>query len=146
MKNLVAFLTQDGTDSRGRGFGDVIALDDTALERFHDFIQWLFPLTEPSRAVPDAPVLDNASLALLRGSATARDRQRHAADRMLTFYARTGHWRAPFDHNHLRITRIIRSLRLIAGDDAANDFKAKILELASDAPVNPDTRRFWDAA
>ena len=40
---------------------------------------------------------------------------------MLVFYRDTRHWRAPVDHNHLRITRIIRSLRLLVSDAAAGD-------------------------
>ena len=54
---IVTFLEGEGPDDRGRSLFDVLAFDDAALERNHDFIQWLFPLPEPSSAVPDAPVL-----------------------------------------------------------------------------------------
>jgi hypothetical protein len=144
--DIVGFLAKDGADSAGRRFGQVIAFSNAALEAHHDFIQWLFPLDEPSRAVPGSPVLDQASLAALRGSAAARRRQHEAAERMLKFYGETVHWKRAFDHNHLRITRIIKSLRLISGDAEADAFKRRIIELAGEAPVDPTARRFWNAA
>ncbi len=143
---IVAFLAKDGADKAGRRFEQVLAFDDRALEAHHDYIQWLFPLDEPSRAVPGSPVLDQAGLAALRVSEEAKRRQREAAARMLEFYADTAHWRRSFDHNHLRITRIIKSLRLLCGDVEADAFKARIIGLAGDAPIDPAARRFWNAA
>ena len=113
---LFDFLTGNGVDAAGRTYADVLAFDEDSLERHHDFIQWLFPLDEPSRAVPGSPVLDAQTIAALRGSGVARERQEKAAARMLQFYRDTEAWRRPFDHNHLRITRIIKSLRLTNGD------------------------------
>ena len=37
-----------------------------------------------------------------------------------------------YDHNHLRITRVIRSLRLLANDQVADGFKDKMLSLVGD--------------
>ena len=143
---IVEFLAKDGADNAGRRFGQVLAFDDRALEAHHDYIQWLFPLDEPSRAVPGSPVLDQASLVALRASDMAKQRQREAAARMLRFYAGNIHWKRGFDHNHLRITRIIKSLRLISGDAEADAFKTRIIELAGGAPIDPAARRFWNAA
>ena len=53
---VVRFLEGEGTDARGRTVFDVISMNDVAIERTHDFIQWLFPLPEPSAAIPDSPV------------------------------------------------------------------------------------------
>ena len=49
---VTAFLEGEGVDARGRSIFDVLGMDNVALERTHDFIQWLFPLPEPSAAVP----------------------------------------------------------------------------------------------
>ena len=143
---LFAFLASDGVDARGRTFEDVVAFDDTRLERHHDFIQWLFPLDEASRAVPGSPVLDEPTIAALRASPVAQHRLAQASARMQAFYRSTVAWRQPFDHNHLRITRIIKSLRLLAGDTAADAFRRAIVERAGDAPIDPTARRFWDSA
>ena len=143
---LTAFLTGEGRDHAGRTFEDVIAFDDGVLERKHDFIQWLFPLPEPSLAVPGAPVLTPDDLAALKASPLAQARMRQAAERMAALYAQGLHWRTRHDHNHLRITRIIKSLRLILGDGPADAFKARMLELAEGAPIDAMARRYWAEA
>ena len=148
MSRLSDFLDGRGADDAGRTLDDVLAFTDAELERRHDFIQWLFPLPEPSRAVPGSPVLDPADAAAIRASPAAQANLARAAERMLAFYARTSEWRAPFDHNHLRITRIIRSLRLLAGDAAADDFRAALLSRveAEGIAVNATSLRFWREA
>lgn len=143
---IVQFLGGDGRDAAERGFADVLAMDDAAIERRHDFIQWLFPLDEPSRAVPSSPVLTSLDIATLRDCAVAQRRLTDGTERMLRFYRATSRWKQPFDHNHLRITRIIRSLRLLAGDAAADGFKAAILREAAGARIDPTAQRFWDEA
>ena len=145
---ITAFLEGEGTDARGRTLFDVLAFDDVALERNHDFIQWLFPLREPSRAVPDAPVLTDAEVEAIRGSSMARIALAAATDRMDAFYRATHDWLMPNDHNHLRVTRIIRSLRLLVGDAEADAFKAAILSRveATRAPVSARSRGYWATA
>jgi hypothetical protein len=44
-------------DGSERSIDKVLTFDDTALERNHGLIQWLFPLPEPSRAQPSSPIL-----------------------------------------------------------------------------------------
>lgn len=144
--DIVLFLAADGQDCSGRSFEDVLALDDAALERRHDFIQWLFPLPEPSRAVPGSPVLTEADVAALRASAVAQERLVAAGARLRAFYRANGRWRQSYDHNHLRITRIVTSLRLLAGDAAADAFKAAILAEAEGAAINDETVGFWQRA
>ena len=121
---VTAFLEGEGMDARGRSIFDVLGMDNVALERTHDFIQWLFPLPEPSAAVPAA------------------------TDRMEAFYRGTRDWLRPHDHNHLRITRIIRSLRLLRGDGEADAFRDAILFLveAARAPVSARSRGYWTTA
>jgi hypothetical protein len=145
---IAAFLEGEGTDARGRTLFDVLAMDDAALERTHDFIQWLFPLPEPSRAVPDAPVLTDAEAAAIRDSGLALCALAAATDRMDAFYRATHDWLMPNDHNHLRITRIIRSLRLLVGDAAADAFRAAILARveATRAPISLRSRGYWATA
>lgn len=146
--SVLAFLEGEGPDARGRAVFDVLAFDNDALERAHDFIQWLFPLTEPSRAVPDAPVLSNDEAQAIHDSVMAQCAMAAATDRMAAFYRSTDHWLKPADHNHLRITRIIRSLRLLRGDDEADAFRALILDRveATRAPVSARSRGYWTTA
>jgi hypothetical protein len=145
---LYAYLARTGRDSRGRLIMDVLGLSDEKLEAVHDYIQWLFPLPTRSAAQPNAPTLTAAEIEAIRADDRARDNLRHATDRMLRFYGSTKWWLTSHDHNHLRITRIIRSLRLLMGSDAAQDFHRRILALQDDAgaPVNTDSLRFWAEA
>ena len=54
---LVHFLEGTYPDHKGRYLSDIWSYSDNEIERTHDFIQWIFPLDEPSNAVWDAPVL-----------------------------------------------------------------------------------------
>ena len=145
---LLAFLEGQGVDGRGRTLFEVLAFDDAALELTHDFIQWLFPLPERSAAVPDAPVLDADGARAIQDSVMAQCALAAATDRMEAFYRRTDQWLRPHDHNHLRITRIIRSLRLLRGDDEANAFRDAVLGMveAARAPVSARSRGYWTTA
>ncbi|MGZ9099874.1 MAG: opioid growth factor receptor-related protein [Brevundimonas sp.] len=145
---VVAFLEGEGVDGGGRTLFDVLAMDNAALERTHDFIQWLFPLPEPSGAVPDAPVLTPADVQAVRDSEVAHIALAGGTDRMASFYRATHDWLMPNDHNHRRITRIIRSLRLLAGDAEADAFRAVILARVETtrAPISARSRGYWATA
>ena len=147
-RSIVSFLTGEGRDHRGRSLADVLGFDDSELERRHDYIQWLFPLPEASRFNLDAPILTPDSLAELRASPAAKGNVRRARDRMLAFYRNNDHWLTAFDHNHLRITRIIRCLALIVGKAEAQAFHHEILTLVSAAgnPVNAESLGYWREA
>ena len=145
---IVAFLEGEGPDGCGRSLFEVLAFDDVRLETTHDFVQWLFPLNEPSVAVPEAPVLGPEDVAAIRESGMAQCALAAATDRMDAFYRATHDWLMPNDHNHRRITRIIRSLRLLRGDKAADAFRAAILARveATRAPISARSRGYWATA
>lgn len=145
---LHAFLADAGTDFRGRRIEDVLAFPDDELERVHDYVQWLFPLPTRSSAQPDAPVLNKEEIAAIRSDGRAVANLRRAADRMLAFYLSTDQWLAWNDHNHLRISRILQSLRLLVGPDAAHSFYEAVMarHRAAGTPVNPRNLRYWEDA
>jgi hypothetical protein len=64
---------------------------------------------------------------------------------MLAFYRDNDHWLVPLNHNHLRITRIIRCLALCAGEAEAQSFHSAIVALVEAAgwPVNEESLRYW---
>ncbi len=142
------FLRGTGRDGRGRRLADVLAFDDARIEAVHDFVQWLFPLAEASRAVPGAPVLGAAEAEAIRGDPQAQAGLRAGLARMTRFYADTDDWLTRHDHNHLRITRIIAATRDLLGPADAATFHAGVVarNTAAGAPVNRDSLRYWNAA
>lgn len=145
---IVDFLEGGGPDSAGRGIDEVLRFGLGALESRHDFIQWLFPLQEPSAAMPGSPVLDAEDVAAIKASLRAQAHLMAACDRMDWFYGQTDHWLRPQNHNHLRITRIIKSLRLLVGDFAADQFRTTIMTRVEHqhAVVGETALRHWLAA
>lgn len=142
------FLRGEGHDGRGRRLAEVLAFDDARIEAVHDFIQWLFPLPDPSQAVPGSPVLGAAEAAAIRADARALEGLRAALARMARFYAGTDHWLVRHDHNHRRITRIIAAVRGLLGREEAAAFHAAVAarNAASGAPIDPVSLGYWKRA
>jgi hypothetical protein len=120
-------------DPRGRTLNSILSWPNGELEDCHNYIQYLFPLPERSPYNPFASVIDRATCIAFRTRADLRARLKQSFDRMLAFYgfqynqsptkvcvSRTPafddvsrRWVRRFDHNHLRITRILRSMRVL---------------------------------
>ena len=57
------------------------------------------------------------------------------------------YWNDRHDHNQLRITRVIESLRLLVSDKEADNFYNNVLGLINDNnQVNMRTLNFWKNA
>jgi hypothetical protein len=135
MSAITEFFEGRGRDGSGRTLEEILRWSDGRLEDVHDYIQWLFPLPERSGANPWAPVLDAEDIAAFHRDAALRERLREGFDRMLAFYGLTRrdgeivptagfeqharHWLTPGNHNHLRLTRILRSLRVLGLEEEA---------------------------
>ena len=145
---LVLFLGGRGPDAAGRFLEDILDWDDAALEATHDYIQWLFPLPTPSAAAPGSPVLTAEDIEAVRHDPVAQGNLRRAAERMRGFYEANSHWLVAHDHNHLRISRVIRSLRLLLGHDEAVEFFEAIMRLVGRAgePVSATSIEHWQDA
>ena len=162
---IVDFYRGEATDAGGRRLAEVWDWDDDELEQVHDFIQWLFPLPEPSQFNPRAPLLTDEDIAAFRKDERLRANLHRSFTRILTFLglatapdgrvvegpnfaARAADvWSAP-NHNWLRITRILRSLSLLGlGREAAalydrlSDFRR-----GGRFPIPVDTFRYWTEA
>ena len=162
MSPALAFLAGVGTDHCGRTLDEIAAWNRQRLEQTHDYIQWVFPTMTPSRFNPHAPVLDEADVA-----AGARDERvvrslRRMAVVMGRFYGlertsfrdgpqydpiddRRPWWMRADNHNFLRITRILDSLRLFGLVEEAEAL-LDVLELLvrrHPGPVSDRTFEFW---
>jgi Opioid growth factor receptor (OGFr) conserved region len=136
---LVGFYSGLGSDDRGRFLTEIQNWSDVQLERTHDYMQWLFPLVERSAFNSRAPILDAKTIDEFRRRPELRANFGISFMRMLSFYGfelvrddvlrvlpsrsfaeQAENWLRPSNHNHVRITRILKSLRLLGlGDEAA---------------------------
>ena len=138
---LVSFYSDTGPDSRGRFLREIQNWSDDELELTHDYIQWLFPLAERSGFNLNAPILNAYAINRFRSDADLRRRLQTSLVRMLAFYGlemhatvplsvawaesfpeRAENWLTASNHNHLRITRILKSLCLLGLEDQASAF------------------------
>ena len=145
---IVGFLEGKTPDHRGRILAIMLQQTDHQAETTHDYIQWLFPLDEPSRSVMGVPVLNELDIEDIRHSELAQQNLVKSASWFLGFLERNDHWVTNYDHNHLRITRAIKSLRLLTSDLVADAFRSKVIELAGDnlSLVDQKARDFWASA
>lgn len=166
---LLSFYRGTGVDSRGRSMDEILGWDDEALERVHDFIQWLFPLDEPSAFNPNAPLLSPADRDAFHQDPRLAANLRRAFTRMLAFYGfaledasgrpmviraaswdvRRANWMHANDHNHLRLTRILKSLMRLGQPELALALYERLLTEANDAGpgrISPTTIRYWKDA
>lgn len=165
MPNFVHFYRGKAFDTAGRTLEQLWAWDDERLEDVHDYIQWLFPLPEPSQFNPDAPLLTPVDIAAFKTDVTLQNNLRRSYRRILTFLGlattETGQvvdgqnlasraadiWESP-NHNWLRISRILRSLILLGLDREARAFY-DWLEAAyrnRRFPIDSDTFGYWQRA
>ncbi len=139
-----------GKDTQGRTLNQILAWDDHSLEFHHDYIQTLFPLPESSPINPYAPTIDKPTFDAFHSDPNLQHRLKDSLTRMLTFYGfskledgagsiiivrgvnfetASRKWVTRFDHNHLRITRIIRSLRVLGLEAEARGFFEALKEV-----------------
>ena len=142
--NITEFLEGTGTDHQGRFITDIWKFDDRKIEHNHDFIQWLFPLNEKSRAVPQSPVLTKEDISAIKNSAVAQANLRKSALWFESFLERTDLWLRPRNHNHLRISRVIKSVNILVDSNSSLVFFEKIMEMSLPHSKKMEgVRGFW---
>ena len=90
---IIAFYSGTEPDHRGRYLHEIQQWPDDQLEAVHDYIQWLFPLPEPSGFNLAAPVLNRESIQEFRTRPEFQEKLRVSFLRMMNFYgleARSG--------------------------------------------------------
>ena len=161
-----------GTDNRGRTLAQILTWSDDMLEEVHDYIQWVFPTVAPSSVNALAPLVTPATVSAFGATPELRERLRSAFDRMLAFYGlqrstnadgavlvaidpanfpeRARSWLRPFNHNHLRLTRIMQSLDALGLAAEAAALQRCLLTDIANGPghgrIAPDTIEYWTAA
>jgi hypothetical protein len=165
MSPIIDFYREEAPDSEGRYLKDIWSWSDRDLEDVHDFIQWLFPLPEPSQFNPDAPLLTAGDIAAFQSDERLRANLATSFTRILSFLGlkttpdgkvapALNHatralevWRYP-NHNWLRISRILRSLYLLGLGEQARSFYSLLNEFYATRryPISAETFRYWGGA
>ena len=146
MVDIVSFLEGKTPNHRGYTHAMLLEQTDQQAETTHDYIQWLFPLDRPSQSVNTSPVLTKSDVQEIRQNQLIGINLEKSKTWFLGFLERNKHWITKYDHNHLRITRAIISLRLLVSDKTAENFRKKIFELAGNRLNSIDSKaiNFWN--
>lgn len=166
---LVPFYLGEQPDSEGRTIQAIWAWDFEDLECTHDYIQWLFPIAEQSRFNINAPVVDAEIVRAFQSDRRLRQNLHKSFVVMLRFYGLQYHeheankieidrsadypirqreWVSIFDHNYLRITRILKCLMafgLVAEANAFYQCLQQIYHEDSDL-IGGETFEYWTNA
>lgn len=134
-EKLAKFLAGEGKDFRGRLLEDILKKDDRWWDRTHDFIQWVFPNSERSRYNSLAPVC------------SASDELKYpyieeSFDRFYTFLRNTD-WKHKGNHNLLRITRVIKCMRIFNREDLAEQLLQYVLNETEKIRGLEKSKNYW---
>ena len=112
---------------------ELLTMSDEEFEFKHGFIQWAFPIPDDGNQVSNAPVLNLDTALWLAENPEVSVFLEEMTVKFLKFLSRNHHWKMDFNHNHLRISRVIQSLRILHSWELANWFYGKVKELAGDS-------------
>ena len=130
--------TKDG--KKGISIRKIITLKTSKSEIWDGWPEWIIFYSDFSLGTISIPTLSYLGLPI------------QAADLVkkwfFQFLNRNQRWIAKYDHNQLRITRAIRSLRLLVGDIEADNFRQSIFDyLGEDVDlIGEKAKSFWKSA
>ena len=157
MSKLSDFYGHGGANNSGRRLADIWSFTNDEFETVHDYIQWLFPLKDVSKFNHDAPLLTDEDI-----EAIDKILVRHSFNVMCDFYGiqnngvglvkdpntwnhRSAAWLTKDNHNFLRLTRIVKCLRLFNLDQEATVLTMFLTDLYDEYEdiIGETTLRFW---
>tara|TARA_B100001109_G_scaffold48139_1_gene38849 strand:- start:16 stop:483 length:468 start_codon:yes stop_codon:yes gene_type:complete len=140
------FLSNGGTDFKGRTLESIWSFTDQQIESTHDFVQIIFPLDKPSQSSFHGHYLDSKdTINKIKDSLIAKENILKSSKWYFSFLKRNiWLWNRKYDHNQLRITRVIECLRLLVSEDDADKFYEDVLEIIKDDnKINQTSLNFW---
>jgi hypothetical protein len=159
MSKLTEFYNGTGEDCEGRKIDRIWIENDSYFEYCHDYIQWLFPLPEPSNFNPDAPLLTEDDITIFKANPIIHANLISSFRRFLAFlglyYENEVFQCDGFDanvfkvpnHNWFRITRVLRSLRTLGCEKEAVAFYKYLKKIhEEDGLVNDNSFSYWKEA
>jgi hypothetical protein len=156
---LSSFYLEDGLGKLDVTLAEILAWDDETLEAKHTYIQWLFPLNVKSEVVLYSPVLTQDEIGLFVTNKKIQKNINDAFSRMLDFYGfkfsetieidyeHPKEWLTPKNHNFLRLSRIMGSLRILGQGHKAQQLFDALKEIANEDPrgyLLEDSMGYWE--
>lgn len=157
----VDFLRGDGQNGEGYFLDQILGWSNEAWEADHAYIQWILPTVEPSSFNPDAPVLTPDEITIIRADPHIQGVLGVIYHRWLRFcglkHGDTGLefgtsefpqgnpvvW-GRFNHNMLRMTRLLHSFNLLGKREYAEEFYAFLLK--NQTMFTENTLGYWAEA
>jgi len=171
MDDIIGFYKGKYKNSSGHSLEEIWEWDDDQLEKGHTYIQWMFPSDEESKKVPGSPVLsqfdikefntdDDLKRRLLKSFAifirflglkvTIENGNIETLKfvKAQDFNEKSSNWLNANNHNHLRISRALRSLTILGCPKIASLFYECLSEICDEYPdkVTDKTKLFWKFA
>lgn len=162
--HIVEFYKGKVKDSKKRYISNILDFNYFQLEEIHDYIQWLFPLKEPSLFNRNAPILTDEDILEFKNNDIIKSNIIKALKLLLNFYGyhldednfmlvkktkysiRLKYWMTPGNHNFLRITRILKFLKLMDMENYALLFFNELQSLYDNEYKNiigENTYNYW---
>lgn len=174
---IVGFLSGSKRNHYGKFISQIWDYSDWQLEHDHCYIQWLFPLDTPSEHNYNAPVIKKSYIDSLSPHSLAIIQRNmiRSLTVMLQFYGfaltgfegkpviskhnfeeKKGNWCVMYNHNQLRITRILKSLCFFGLEQYAVAFYQALIRAEEEEKkehinelgylVNLTTLQYWKEA
>lgn len=121
---------------------DIPYWSDYFLEETHDYIQWVFPLDTVSEYNPNAPILTKEDVLYLRAQPSFHALVRGIYGRMMLFLS-TNACFTPNNHNLLRVTRMLKSLRLMGFEYLSEDMCEYVIKMTSVHKIDKSVLAYW---
>ncbi|MEH2254860.1 opioid growth factor receptor-related protein [Nostoc sp.] len=166
---LVPFYLGEQRNSAGWTIQEIWSWNFEELECAHDYIQWLFPLAERSAFNPDAPTVNKEVIQAFQNNPRLRQNLLRSFTVILHFYGLQRHesndrrivisqsedypnrkreWVSIFDHNYLRITRILKCLMTFGLENEAQAFYECLRQIyhENSEEIGGETFQYWTIA
>ena len=154
-------------NQNGDKWAGILKWSNGALEMGHDEIQWVFPSNEVSMMNVHAPVMTKEESEIFQNDEDLKTKTKETFIRYLDFLelnlvqdddlvlieskVTLPRWMRRFNHNMLRVTRIMKSLRLTGHTKYANALYVCLIVIAAkpenkDFAISQNTWNYWHDA
>ena len=138
---------------------DILRFTEKKVEKCHCFIQWIFPMMEPSQHNSSAPQISGGFKELFLENTKAQESFCKSCRKYLNFIGfecvlgeisilTTENAKMFYDrqnHNRLRITRVLNSLNQIGKTECSKNIFSKLKRIYSENPcrIPKDSFEYW---